>query len=279
MLRKLEAGAYHGSTTHLFEREGLSIANTRFAADLVIPPHEHSNAFFCFVLGGHGTRSWSARAGDEAKMDLTLFPAQMPHANCWYGAGGHVLHVEFARIWLERLDAQAKLLDRPRDFVRGSPVWLASRLADELRHPDDATPLAAEGLVLELLAACARSPASPLSRPAPKWLENTRAQLHDRLAERVSLSELARSAGVSADHLARVFRRYHGCTIGEYLRDIRTDAARRALKRTRQSLASIAAVTGFADQSHLTRVFHRKMGLTPAQYRAMCRTDQSRSKR
>jgi AraC family transcriptional regulator len=172
MLQKLEAGAYYGSTTHLFEREGLSIADTRFTADLIIPPHEHSNAFFCFVLNGHGTRSWPALAGDEARMHLTLFPAEMPHANCWYGAKGHVLHVEFARAWLERLDAQAKLLDRPRDFARGMPVWLAGRLAEELRRPDDVTPLAVEGLVLELLAACARSRESTLARPAPKWLED-----------------------------------------------------------------------------------------------------------
>jgi AraC-like DNA-binding protein len=279
MLKKLEAGAYHGRTTHLFEREGLAIADTRFAADLNIPPHAHSNAFFCFVLNGHGTRSWPARAGGEEKMHLTLFPAEMPHANCWYGPEGHVLHVEFARAWLERLDAQAKLLDRPRDFARGSPVWVAGRLSEELQHPDDVTPLAVEGLVLELLAACARSPACITARPAPKWLEDTRTELHDRLAERISLSELARSAGVSADHLTRTFRRYHGCTIGEYLRDLRTDFARRALEHTSQSLAAIAAAAGFADQSHLTRAFRRKMGLSPAQFRAMCRTDRFGSNR
>lgn len=279
MLRKLEAGIYHGSTTHLFDRGGLSIADTRFAADLVIPPHEHSNAFFCFVLDGHGTRSWPARTGDEAKMHLTLFPAEMAHANCWYGAGGRVLHVEFARTWLERLDAQSGLLDRPRDFARGGPVWLARRISEELQHPDDVTPLAVEGLVLELLAACARSPSGTLARPAPKWLEDTRAQLNDRLAERISLSELAGSARVSADHLARTFRRYHGCTIGEYLRDLRIDFARRALEHTTQSLAAIAAAAGFADQSHLTKAFRSKMGLTPAQYRTKCRTDRFRSSR
>jgi AraC family transcriptional regulator len=279
MLRKLEAGAYYGSTTHLLERDGLSISDTRFAANLIIPPHEHANAFFCFVLSGQGTHSWPAGSAGEAKMNLTLFPAEVPHANCWYGTGGRVLHIEFARSWLERLGSHSRLLHGPGDFARGRPVWLAQQVADELHHRDDVTELAVEGLVLELLAACARWRSGALAGTAPHWLREVRAQLHDRVAEHLSLAELARSAGVSADHMMRMFRRHYGCTLGEYVRDLRIEFARGALERTEKSLADIAGAAGFADQSHMTREFRRKLGVTPARYRETCGARRSRSRR
>ncbi|MGA7777240.1 MAG: hypothetical protein WCA85_05955 [Paraburkholderia sp.] len=88
MLRVLEPGDYFGATAQQYSDSGISIVETHFATDLIIPEHEHVNPFFCFVLDGHGTRSWSTRRGTAGPMSLTLFPAGVPHANCWYGAGG-----------------------------------------------------------------------------------------------------------------------------------------------------------------------------------------------
>ena len=301
-LRTLEPGAYFGATESLYERAGLHIAQTCFAPNLVIPPHEHANPFFCFVLAGRGTRSWDAQSGDEAAMHLTLFPAEVPHANCWYGAGGRVLHVEFADRWLKELGAQQSVLKQPGDFSAGAPIWFAKRLTEELQSPDVATPLAAEGLVLELLAACARTRLQDDKGRAPRWLSRVREQLHDRLNDRMfggstnglkgrrangsaassdanySIEALARSVDVSADHLARVFRRHHGCTIGEYLRRLKIDFARRQLIQSDESIANIAAAAGFVDQSHFTRQFRSHTGYTPAHFRALHGKDRLRAK-
>jgi hypothetical protein len=38
-----------------------------------------------------GTRSWQGKLGAEAPMALTVFPAEVPHANHWYGDGGQVM--------------------------------------------------------------------------------------------------------------------------------------------------------------------------------------------
>lgn len=91
--------------------------------------------------------------------------------------------------------------------------------------------------------------------------------LHRRSVGQIQLSELALSVGVHPVHLTRAFREQHGVTIPAYVRQLRVDAARKLLKSSSLSLADIAGMVGFADQSHLTRVFKRLTGVPPGQYR------------
>lgn len=279
MPRILEPGDYFGATLPRYHDDGITIAETRFAADLVIPQHEHLNPFFCFVLNGRGTRSWPARAGADRPMALTLFPAGVPHANRWYGGGGEALHVEFSPLWLERLGGHAGVLRTPSDFAAGAPVSLMRRLVAECREPDTATPLAVEGLVLELVAACARSAAPRAAAGGRRaWLDRVEAMLRERFHESLALDEIAAASHVSADHLAREFRKRFGCSVGEYVRQLRLEFACRQLAAGGEPLARIAQAAGFADQSHFTRVFRRAMGATPAAYRAQLAPHRCRSR-
>lgn len=267
MLRRLEPGDYYGASTRLHDAGGLSVAETVFAPDLAIPQHEHERSFICFVLDGLGTRSWPARAGGEGPMSLTVFPAGVPHANQWHGGGGRALHLEFAPMWLERLEGRTRVLEEPGDFAGGPPAGLLASLVRECREPDGVTPLVVEGLVLEMLAACDRLRGGKDIRSAPPWLRRVREVMRDRFREDLAIAEIAAEAGVSADHLARVFRRRFGCTPGEHLRRLRIDFACGRLAEGRESLAHIALAAGFADQSHFTRIFRRQLGITPAAFR------------
>jgi AraC-like DNA-binding protein len=84
-------------------------------------------------------------------------------------------------------------------------------------------------------------------------------------AQNISLDDLSIEAGLSKFHLLRVFRSEVGVPPHAFLTSVRIEHARRFIP-TGRTLASIAADTGFADQSHLTRVFHRVFGVTPGQY-------------
>jgi AraC-like DNA-binding protein len=57
--------------------------------------------------------------------------------------------------------------------------------------------------------------------------------------------------------------------VREYLRERRTLAAWRACQLSDDSLAAIAARTGFADQAHMTRSFAHVLGTTPARLRRL----------
>jgi AraC family transcriptional regulator len=278
MPKKLHPGIFYGTTERRYDLEGLTLAETVYPAGLIIPPHEHANAFFCLLLEGHCTQCCDRRTSTGGPLTLTAYPSALAHANRWHDTGGRALHVEFAQPWLERLRGRTAVLDRPADYEGGPPVWLAKRLVAECRQQDDVSPLAVEGLVLELLAACSRSPAEVHHPNAPRWLDRVRELLRGHFSENLALGQVAAAVGVSADHLARSFRQYQGCTLGEYVRKLRVEASCRRLAGSDSPLAQVALEAGFADQSHFTKTFKRYMGVTPLAFRNLHRRRMSRTK-
>lgn len=102
---------------------------------------------------------------------------------------------------------------------------------------------------------------------APYRLRRVEALLRDRLAEDVSLDELATAAGLSSSHFNRAFRAETGQTPWRYLLACRVDRAKELLVGTDIALSELANACGFADQSHLGTWFKRLTGSTPKQYR------------
>ena len=173
MLKKLEPGSYYGTTERRYDLGGLTVAESVFPPGLVIPPHEHTNAFFCLLLEGCCTTSLDQRTWTGMPLTLVLFPAGLAHANRWHDAGGRALNVEFAHPWLERLRGRTTVLERPADYEGGPLVWLAGRLCEECRRQDDVSPLAVEGLALELVAECSRSRVEATPSPSPRDREHS----------------------------------------------------------------------------------------------------------
>jgi AraC-like DNA-binding protein len=94
--------------------------------------------------------------------------------------------------------------------------------------------------------------------------------LEAEYARTVTISELAREAGLSTFHLIRVFRASFGLPPYKYLEQVRIQQARRLIRHG-FPLTHVVHATGFSDQSHLTRYFKRIVGVTPGTYaRAGC---------
>jgi AraC family transcriptional regulator len=155
------------------------------------------------------------------------------------------------------------VLDQPVDLQGSTPIRLATHLYDEFRRQDNLSPLAMEGLVLELMVETSRRATGSTERRPPHWLEQLGQLLRARFAENLTLQELANAVGVHEVHLARVFRKFHGCTVGEYVRQLRIEYASRQLSITDEGLADIACAAGFSDQSHFSRTFKSRTGMLP----------------
>ena len=80
------------------------------------------------------------------------------------------------------------------------------------------------------------------------------------------VAELAQLAGVHPTHLLKTFRRHHGVTISNYVRQRRIQRARLDVANGKRPLSMIALDAGFSDQSHFTRVFRQTFDETPGQY-------------
>ncbi|MBI5774282.1 MAG: helix-turn-helix transcriptional regulator [Verrucomicrobia bacterium] len=83
----------------------------------------------------------------------------------------------------------------------------------------------------------------------------------------LSQPEVARAVGMSAGRFRAFFKQTTGWGFTDYLRDLRLERAARLLRETAESVAAVADMTGFADQSHLQRSFKAKHGISPLAYR------------
>ena len=262
------------SSSRCVDAGGFKVTRVRFPPLLRLPLHTHDRATVAVILNGSFDGLMRSTSHPCPQASVLTEPPGEPHGNLFERAGAYVLTVQPDPARLELLEPFAGVLgevNHMRDLV---VTALARRVADEVREPDDVTPFAVEGLILELLALMARlrnAPEARASRQPPRWLAEARDLLHDRYAERLLVTDVADAVGVHPVHLARVFRLHYGTPVGAYLRGLRLTWAAGMLTDSSDGIAQIALQAGFFDQSHFTRVFKRQFGLTPLAYRLAAR--------
>lgn len=93
----------------------------------------------------------------------------------------------------------------------------------------------------------------------------------DHFAEPIAIEDLARVAGLSAAHFARLFKEVLGDSPYQFVMDYRVEQAKRMLHDPARPMADVALACGFADQPHFSRVFKQLTGMTPKAFRARIR--------
>jgi len=102
----------------------------------------------------------------------------------------------------------------------------------------------------------------------PKWrLKKVEDYITEHFDSSVSLSDLAKVAGLSRMHFAAQFRAATGYRPREYLLQMRVEQAKATLSATETPLAEVALAVGFCTQAHFSTVFKRLTGETPARWR------------
>lgn len=91
--------------------------------------------------------------------------------------------------------------------------------------------------------------------------------INEHSAQNPSLIKMAQIVQMSPYYFSRLFKKSTGLTPHQYLLKCRTERAKRLLKSSNLSIATIAAQVGFVDQSHLARHFKRLVGVSPSQFR------------
>jgi AraC family transcriptional regulator len=265
MESRLRIGDYYGRIARRHALNGLLFSESVYAPGARLPTHAHENAFFHLVVAGSSMETRGGTTRKEAPGALVLHPAGEAHSNVWRD-GGRCFHLEIDPARIAGLFDGQDPLSEPADWERGLAPWLARRIYREFVCEDDLSPLALEGLALELIAEVTRFRSG--SNPSvPAWLRTARELIHDRFAEPLTLEVISAETGVHPAHLARTFRRHYHCTVGDYLRQLRVEAACRALASSQAALVEVALAAGFADQSHFTHSFKRATGMTPGEFR------------
>jgi AraC family transcriptional regulator len=236
-----------------------------------ISGHLHDRALMSIVLKGSYVESFGRRPNECAPYSVLMKPVGLDHGDQYGPGGARCLIVKVEPERLESIRAFSKVLDQSLHARDGNLAALAMRLYNEFKLMDGASAISIEGLILEMLGYFIRHrPESGSS--APHWLRTAEVMIREPPEDGVSLLKVATAVGVHPSHLARMFRKFYGCTIGEYLRRARLERAAQELADKHKSLAEVALAAGFYDQSHLTRAFKSGFGLTPAKYRAALRS-------
>ena len=165
-------------------------------------------------------------------------------------------------------------------FVRSSDkVWTAAGVTAgidlalslvEDDHGTEAAQTVARYLVMYL-----RRPGGQTQFAAPVWMPRARRDPIRDVQEAIesepggahSVSALARRAAMSPRHFTRVFTGEVGEAPGAYVERVRTEAARRQLEETDDTVTAIATRCGFGSAETLRRNFVRRLGVSPDQYR------------
>jgi hypothetical protein len=107
-------------------------------------------------------------------------------------------------------------------------------------------------------------------KKVPEWASELKEIIQDQIDTNLTLSlkEISESLNVHPTYLSREFSKYFdNLSFGDYIRKLRIEKSIELLKDPKYSLAEIAYLTGFSDQSHFNRTFKTYMGKNPSVYR------------
>ncbi len=111
--------------------------------------------------------------------------------------------------------------------------------------------------------------AAPSAVPVelPQWMSDLLEYIDANVELPVSVADLARVAGKSAEHVARCFRSYLDTTPSQAINAARLHRAALLLAHTNRSVLDICFSLGYNSASYFYRLFGREYAMPPHQYR------------
>jgi AraC family transcriptional regulator len=223
--------------------------------------------------------------GRSRRNDFNLVSTIPAGVDAWLCADG-IKYLRFVTVGFD-FDRLAPHIDYRRTFAMNIMVTdpllfqYAKLIADQCEWPD--RPDAPDQEILGLAALLASVSVSqrvenrqPLTGLAPWQLRRVMDYVEENLTDTIRLKTLAEICRLSPSHFGRAFRCSTGVPPHRWVMNMRVKHARDLLADGAASLAEIASMSGFADQSHFTRVFANTTGRCPGAWRREVRARRSR---
>jgi AraC family transcriptional regulator len=247
---------------------GFVVTEDMHSPNSTLPLHSHQLANICFVLKGSFAESFSRSAYHCDPRSIILKPPGEPHRNRYGDGGAHCLIIEIKKNLLGASPDLSRLFGSVSLLEWSSATVAPHQMLRELRIMDTASALSIEGFAFELMGEMLRQKQRRGGPIEPACLHVASEFLHDNFSRPICLRDVAEAAGVHPAHLAKLFRRFHRCSVGQHLRLLRLRWALRAISATRSPMAQIALAAGFCDQAHFSNVCKRVTGISPTRVRA-----------
>lgn len=214
--------------------------------------------------------------GDECTFDYILKkhkiddPALKTLARIVRGADTdrHDIAPQSAGLWAISAGLAQNTRDDHELLEKGMLIYDALYTWARLLQNETHTKNPVEGLLLDVYKKFLAQ--KQLLGKTPAWARELKDMIQDQIDTNLSLSlrEVSQSLNVHPSYLSREFSKYFDdLSFGDYIRKLRIEKAIQLMKNSGHSLAEIAYLTGFSDQSHFNRIFKKLTGKNPSAYR------------
>jgi AraC family transcriptional regulator, transcriptional activator for feuABC-ybbA operon len=108
--------------------------------------------------------------------------------------------------------------------------------------------------------------AQTISRDTRQMIEETIDYISHHYNQAITLSELAKLAGLSKSHYSRLFKKNVGYSPIEYLTHLRIDRAKEFLAHSDILIKEVSQHVGYEDELYFSRIFKKIVGVSPTQF-------------
>jgi AraC family transcriptional regulator len=263
-----------------FRQPSIDLPEVSNLQHMVIIPLGHQAFDFEFVWDG-GLQKVSYREKDFASGCIDLIPADLPHrisstrtvgeiewVHCYLDPA-FVANIAYESVNSDRVELLLTL--KKADFLLHQ-IGLALKYS--LEENGLGNPLYADSMATAMAAHLLRHYSTHNHRfreyedgLSKEKLKQAVDYIQAHLCEDLSLGAIAERLGMSQYYFCHLFKRSTGMSPHQYLIQQRLERAKNLLKRSEQTIVSVASECGFANQSHFAKYFRQYTGMTPRQFR------------
>lgn len=126
----------------------------------------------------------------------------------------------------------------------------------------------ASALVLKVAEMTQGSECMDSKEQKEHWMiEKVQNYMEQNFRDKISLQDMAEIVSVTPWYLERVFKKYTGDSLNQYLIHLKLGYAQNLFRDTSKSIAQVAEEVGYDNPSYFSQLFKKKFGVTPGAYR------------
>lgn len=111
------------------------------------------------------------------------------------------------------------------------------------------------------------------------YLGQVKEYIDREISTDISLSSVCDACSISQSYLSKLFRRYFGISVMDYIHLYKIRKAKMYIAFTDYSMTQIGHRTGYNDSSYFSKIFKKYEGMTPKQYKSAYNVQGSKEKK
>ncbi len=236
------------------------------AAPLELMNEAKGSTFFIFTYS----------PGDDARRNVANL--QILSLPCPTLAAGRQIICKLSSEWLAGFAAgETSAEPQTGGFYLSPALFSIGAAALDAAHEGPARFMYRSAKCLELICETLRAwygggltplvPGTSISLADSRRLMQARAIIAEDYCEKLTLDSISRACGLNRAKLTRGFRELFGCTVSEFLCEVRLVWASEQLRLTERAVSTIGYSAGYDNNASFSRAFSRHFGVAPSVFR------------